>query len=92
MCWGLLTNSTVMPHWDVRDRPDLTPAVVAHPGVLGIAIDEGAAAVVQENRLEVIGYGHVGIYDGKVHGNKPYYDLSPGDRFDLHTRTTIPVN
>jgi len=92
MCWGLLTNSTVMPHWSMRDRLDLTPAVVAHPGVLGIAIDGGAAAVVQGNRLEVIGDGHVGIYDGKVHGNKPYYDLSPGDRFDLHTRSSIPVN
>lgn len=92
MCWGLLTNSTVMPHWSMRDRPDLTPAVVAHPGVLGIAIDGGAAAVVQGNRLEVIGDGHVGIFDGKIHGGKPYYDLSPGDRFDLHTRSSIPVN
>ncbi len=92
MCWGLLSNSTVMPHWSMRDRPDVTPAVVAHPGVLGVAIDGGAAAVVQGNRLEVIGDGHVGIYDGKVHGNKPYYDLSPGDRFDLHTRSSIPVN
>jgi cyanophycinase len=87
ICWGLLTNSTILPHWRQRDRPNLTPAVVTHPGgVLGIAIDEEAAAVVQGNRLEVIGDGHAGIYDGKVHGDKPYYYLSPGDRFDLHTR------
>jgi len=86
MCWALLTHSTILPHWSQRDRPDLTPAVVTQRGVLGIAIDEEAAAVVQGNRLEVIGDGHMGIYDGKVHGDKPYYYLSPGDRFDLHTR------
>lgn len=91
MCWGLLTNSTVMPHWNQRDRPDLTPVLATHPGLLGIGIDVGAAAVVQGNRLEVIGDGHVGIYDSKVHGDKPYYDLSPGDRFDLHTRSSILV-
>lgn len=91
ICWGLLTNSIILPHWSQRDRPDLTPAVVTHPGVLGIAIDEEAAAVVQGNRLDVIGDGHVGIYDGKVHGDKSYYDLSSGDRFDLHTRAPVPV-
>ena len=49
-------------------------------------------AVLFEGARLIIGDGHVGIHDGKVHGNKPYYDLSPGDRFDLHTRSTIPVN
>ncbi|HEY6253679.1 MAG TPA: cyanophycinase [Candidatus Angelobacter sp.] len=92
MCFGLLTNSTVMPHWNQRDRPDLTPVVVAHPSVLGIGIDVGAAAIVQGNRLEVTGDGHVGIYDGKVHGDKSYYYLSPGDRFDLHTRSSTEVS
>jgi len=85
-CWGLLTNSTILPHWSQRDRPDLTAAVVAHPGVLGIAIDEEAAAMVRGRRLEVIGGGHVGIYDGTAHGDKPYAVLSPGDRLDLLTR------
>jgi len=85
-CWGLLTHSTIMPHWSQRDRPDLTQAVVTHPGILGIGIDEEGAAVVQGSRLEVIGEGHVGIYDGQVHDDKPYYDLSSGDRFDLRTR------
>jgi len=90
--WGLLTNSVVEPHWSQRNRPDLTPVLASQPGSLGIGIDQEAAAVVQGNRLEVFGEGHVAIYDGKVHGDKPYYDLSPGDRFDLHTRSSIPVN
>jgi cyanophycinase len=85
-CWGLLTNSTIMPHWSQRERPDLTPVIIAHPGLLGIAIDEDAAAVVHANQLEVIGEGHVGIFDGKPHGDKPYYDHSPRDRFDLQMR------
>jgi len=90
--WGLLANSVVEPHWSQRNRPDLTPVVASQPDSLAIGIDQEAAAVVQGNRLEVFGEGHVGIYDGKVHGNKPYYDLSPGDRFDLHTRSSIPIN
>jgi cyanophycinase len=91
-CWGLLTNSVVEPHWSQRHRPDLTPVLASQQGLLGIAIDEDTAAIVQGNRLEVFGDGHVAIYDGKVHGDKSYYYLSPGDRFDLHTRSSIPVN
>jgi cyanophycinase len=92
--WGLLPNSVVEPHWSQRNRPDLTPVVVSasRQGLLGIAIDEDTAAIVQGNRLEVFGDGHVAIFDGKVHGDKSYYYLSPGDRFDLHTRSSIPVN
>jgi cyanophycinase len=94
--WGLLAHSVVEPHWSQRNRPDLTPVLASQPGLLGIGalgigIDQEAAAIVQGNRLEVFGEGHVGIYDGKVHGDKSYYDLSPGDRFDLHTRSSIPV-
>ena len=91
-CWGLLTNSTVMPHWSQRHRPDLTPVLASQQGLLGIAIDEDTAAIVQGNRLEVFGDGHVAIYDGKVHGDKSYYYLSPGDRFDLHTRSSKPMH
>jgi cyanophycinase len=90
-CWGLLTNSIILPHWNTRKRPDLTPPLTKHPGLLGIAIDEDAAVIVQGHRLEVFGDAHVGIFDGKIHDGKPYYDLSPGERFDLHTRSPIPA-
>jgi cyanophycinase len=89
-CLELLTNSIILPHWNTRKRPDLTPALATQSGLLGIAIDEDTAAIVQSSRLKVFGDGHVGIYDGKVHGDKFYYYLSPGDRFDLHTRSPIP--
>jgi cyanophycinase len=89
---GLLTNSFVEPHWNTRNRVDLMPVLAGRQGLLGIAIDEDTAAIIQGNRLEVFGDGHVAVFDGKVHGDKPYYYLSPGDRFDLHTRSSIPVN
>ena len=87
--WGLLTNSAVMPHWSERRRPDFAAPLASNPGLLGLAIDEDAAAVVRGTRLELIGNGHLAIYDGKVHGDKPYLLLSPGDRFDLHARSPI---
>ena len=90
-CLELLTNSTIVPHWSKRNRPDLTPVLASHPGLLGIGIDEDAAAVIQGHRLEVFGDGHVGIYDGKVHGDNSYYDLSSEDRFDLHLRAPAPA-
>ena len=90
-CWGLLTNSTIMPHWNTRKRPDLTPALSTQPGLLGIGIDEDTAAIVQSSRLEVFGVGHVGIFDGKAHGGKSYYDLSQGESFDLRARVPLPI-
>ncbi len=60
-----------------------------HAELLGIGIDESTAMVVEGDRCEVIGAGKVGIYDGREHGGKRYYFLSPGDRFDLAARTKI---
>lgn len=91
-CWGLLTNSVIAPHWSARKMQDLlTTAMATQPGVMGIAIDENTAAIVQGNRLEVLGDGHVGIYDGKDHNGKGYIVLGPGERFDLARRTALPV-
>ncbi len=88
--WGLLTNSAVMPHWAERHRPDFAAPLASWPGMLGLAIDEDAAAIVQGSRLEVIGDGHVAIYDGHVHGDRRYVLLSPGERFDLRARIPMP--
>jgi hypothetical protein len=35
----------------------------------------------------VFGQGRVAIYDNKKYGRNWYYWLSPGDKFDLRTRT-----
>jgi cyanophycinase len=91
-CWGLLTNSLIAPHWSARKIEDvLAQALATQPGILGIAIDENTAAIIQGNRLEVLGDGHVGIYDGKYHNGKAYLVLDPGQRFDVARRAALPV-
>jgi cyanophycinase len=90
--FGLLTNSIVFVHWSQRKNQDLlAEGMATQPGVLGIAIDEATAAVIEGNRLEVVGDGNVGIYDGKTHNGKPYLVLGPGQRFDLSRRLELPV-
>jgi cyanophycinase len=86
--FGFLPNVVIAPHiikmgW----TESLVPIVAAHPDLLGIGIDERAAIVVQGSGFEVIGESKVAIYDNQDHGQKRYYFLSPGDRFDLRTRT-----
>jgi hypothetical protein len=41
------------------------------------------------DRFEVIGEGRIAIYDNQKHGGSWYLWLSPGDVFDLRTRTKI---
>ena len=84
--FGLLSNAVIRPHWSQRSLRDVFAVpLAARPDLLGIGIDEATAAVIQQNRLEVVGDGHVGIYDGRTHDGKPYADLTSGQRFDLST-------
>jgi cyanophycinase len=79
--FGLLPISTIDQHVIARHREsDLDAVIAAHPGLLGIGIDEGAAIVVHGDSFEVMG-GKVLIHDGK-----PYYLLLPGTKFNLRTR------
>ena len=63
----------------------------AHPELLGIGLDEGAAIVVHGNEFQVIGTSYVLIYDyhKTIHGFGPFYFLQPGDKFNLQTREPI---
>jgi cyanophycinase len=85
--FGYLRGVAIDQHLIARRRvEDLVAVIDAHPELLGLGIDEPAAVVVQGDRLEVIGKGVVGIYDGKDHDGKRYYFLAPGERFDLKDR------
>jgi len=85
--FGLLRNTAIDQHVIVRHREaDLDPVITAHPDLLGIGIDEGASIVVHGNSLEVAA-GKVIIHDGKKHETGNYYFLSPGQTFNLATRT-----
>jgi cyanophycinase len=82
--FGYLSNVAIDQHVTQRGRErDLSVVVAAHPGLLGIGIDESTAVIVQGNTMTVIGRGMVRITDGTDHGGAPFYTLKPGVRFDL---------
>jgi cyanophycinase len=91
--FGFLRNAAVDQHVLTRQREDdLDVVIEQHPELLGIGIDESTAIVVHGNLFEVIGSSKVLIHDGKFQppaGEKRYYVLAPGDRFDLKKRRKI---
>lgn len=96
--FGLLVDSAIDQHVDARGREkDLDQVISAHPDLLGIGIDQGAAIVVHGNLFTVMG-GQVAIHDGKDHDGELYYFLSSGQTFNLKTRSaaspseTLPNN
>lgn len=88
--FGFLRGVALDQHLLTRHREnDLLPVIKRFPELLGIGLDEDTAIVVQGDRFEVLGSSKVAIYDPRyapVAGEKPYYFLKAGDRFDLGTR------
>lgn len=95
-------NVTIDQHFLRRNRQfDLVEVIKARPELLGIAIDEGTAIVVQQNTFEVIGNSYVGIYEANQIANSakypsgqnstggPFYFISKGQKFDLKARKVI---
>ncbi len=85
--FGLLPNSAIDQHVNARGREgDLDAVVAAHPELLGIGIDQGAAIVVHGDSFFVFG-GQVAIHDGKQHDGAAYFFLSPGQSYNLKSRS-----
>ena len=94
----LLRNVIIDVHVLVRNRQfDMIGVMKTHPDMLGIAVDENTAIVVQGDSFEVIGTSYVIIHDNErelppdgpetmrnVGGS--FYFLRPGDTYDLKTR------
>jgi len=88
--FGYVQNVAIDQHVLARGRAnDMAQVVAAHPGLLGISIDEGTAALVQKNTLTVLGRSVILITDGAMHDGKTYYTLPAGSRFDLATWAVI---
>ncbi len=96
--FGLLRGVIIDVHVLARNRHfDMIGVMKQHPGMLGIAIDENTAIVVEDDKFEVIGTSYVIIHDserpippdppetGRTVGG-PFYFLRPGDTYDLVTR------
>lgn len=87
--FGLLRDAAIDQHLTARGRQDDMLAVIAaHPGLLGIGIDEGTALIVRGDRAEIAGRGRVAFYNAADRDTLPYYFLGAGDSFDLASRTT----
>ena len=87
--FGYLRNVGIDQHVLRRNRHfDLIEVIEAHPELLGIAIDENTALVVQGDQAQVLGASYVLIYDDQSTVGKggEFYFLAPGDRFNLATR------
>jgi cyanophycinase len=99
--FGYLKDAAIDQHVLARNRHfDMFQILDVKPELLGIAIDEDTAVVVQQNEAEVIGSTYVLVYDGgfwsrdgsggKHHlPEKKFYFLRHGDRYNLAERAVI---
>lgn len=93
---GMLTNVIIDQHFVKRSRYNrLISAVIEHPEMLGIGIDEATAILVSGNTAEIIGDSQVIVLKNtqsskNVHGDKlGAHDLQlniylPGEHFTLN--------
>jgi cyanophycinase len=105
---GLIRNVIIDQHFAERGRFGRLLGAVAHnPRVLGLGVDENTAAVVEGNRLTVIGEGAVYVVDAHdvSHSNVAeaksdvtlsihdvsVHVLAEGDGFDLQSRRPLPA-
>jgi cyanophycinase len=89
--FAFLRKVAIDQHINTRNRwDDIIPVIKKYPNLLGIGISEGTAIVVTGDRFEVIGKWKVAIHDNTrayQPWEKPYYVLSPGDVYNMKTRT-----
>jgi cyanophycinase len=87
---GLLPGTILDQHFLKRQRENrLFALVMAHPRMLGLGIDEGAAVLVRAGRhAEVVG-GQVMAVDGQHRGELRVQVLNPGETYDLEKRKRV---
>ena len=86
---GFMRNVGIDQHVLIRNREwDMLEVLKVYPNLLGLALDENTAIVVQQDQFEVIGQSYVIIYDNQRHipPAGPFYFLRAGDRYNLATR------
>jgi len=84
---GLLPGVILDQHFIRRQRENrLFAVVLAHPRLVGVGIDEGAALLVRGDRhAEAVG-GQVVAVDGSHRGELRVYLMNAGETFDLEKR------
>jgi len=100
--FGYISNIAIDQHVLARNRQfDMFEVIRAHPGLLGISIDENTAAIVQGDTLQVLGASYILVYDGNFWSREGsslktipekesrFYMIRQGDRYDLKQRKII---
>ncbi|MCF8364518.1 MAG: cyanophycinase [Bacteroidales bacterium] len=63
--FGFISNVAIDQHLLAMNRQfDIFEILDAHPGMLGLGLDENTAIVVHGNEFEVVGQSYVAVYDG----------------------------
>lgn len=87
---ALLRGVAVNPHLtSARRETELVNVVDAHPGLLGIGLEDEVGLLVRGDTAEVLGSGRAAIYDDMQHDDQWYYWLENGARFDLSQRRVL---
>jgi cyanophycinase len=93
--FAFLRKTAIDQHIDARNRwDDLVPVIKKYPELLGIGLSEGTAIIVSGDRFEVMGKWKVAIHDAsRTHQpwEKSYFVVSPGDIYDMRTKTVTPA-
>jgi cyanophycinase len=100
--FGYISNIAIDQHVLARNRQfDMFEVLRAHPGLLGISIDENTAAIVRGDTLQVIGASYILVYDGNFWSREGsdlkrlpdsgsrFYMIRQGDRYDLRMRKVL---
>lgn len=83
--FGLLPGTVIDQHFLARHRQErLLGALAAHPGMVGLGIDEGAAVVVRGCRMKVVGDSDVVACISPASGRPAKFEtLRPGEQANL---------
>lgn len=89
-----LRKSAIDQHINARGRwDDIIPVIEQQPHLLGIGLSEGTAIIVTGDTFQVVGKFLVAVHDNTrayQPWEKPYFVLSPGDRYDMKNRRIVP--
>jgi cyanophycinase len=90
-----LRRSAIDQHINARNRwDDIIPVIEKQPHLLGIGLSEGTAIIVTGDTFEVMGKWKVAVHDSTrlyQPWEKPYFVLSPGDKYDMKARRILEL-
>jgi cyanophycinase len=93
--FAFLRRSAIDQHINARNRwDDIIPVIKKFPTLLGIGLSEDTAIVVTGDTFEVIGAWKVAVHDNTrlyQPWEKPYFVLSPGDTYNMKTRSILKL-